>query len=287
MDVHAPHRHGRFLRGNALKSRFRANRRHTMVSAHRGLWDPLPENSMAAIRAASLFEVIEIDVQLDRHGVPYLLHDPTLDRMTGVAGDAGGVDPSLRAGLRLRQGAGGDAARMTEEHVPTLDEAFRALDRTGAVFDLDVKRPQDVEAVAAAVAGLGCQDLATLKIDVATPKDIARLVALEEAYDIMVVAKIRLASRDDLPLVVSLREADVAAVEVWFDDLNLLGRATAFAGDLMRFGTYTLNDVHCAGLSDARALRDPGAVWGRLLNAGIRLIMTDQPEALSRYLMTR
>lgn len=287
MDVHAPHKHGRFLRGTTQKARFRANRRHPMVCAHRGLWDPLPENSLAAIRAAARFDVVEIDLRLDANGTPYLMHDETLDRMTDGAGSADGADPSILAGLRLREGAGGPSQTVTDEPVPTLDDAFKALDGTGAIFDLDVKRAEDIEAVGEAVAALGCQDLATLKMDVESTDDIARLVATEERHDIMVMAKLRLSSRDDLPLVVALREADVAAVEIWFDDLNLLRRATSFAGDLMRFGTYTLDDVHCAGLSDDRARRDPGAVWGRLLGAGIRLIMTDEPEALSRYLLTR
>lgn len=287
MDVHAPHKHGRYSRGTTQKARFRANRRQPMVCAHRGVWDPLPENSLAAIRAAARFDVVEIDVRLDANGTPYLMHDPTLDRMTDGSGSANGADPAMLAELRLREGAGGPSQTVTTEPVPMLDDAFKALDGTGAIFDLDVKRASDIEAVAEAVAGLGCQDLATLKMDVEQPGDIARLVAMEETYDIMVMAKLKLSSRDDLPLVVSLREADIAAVEIWFDDLNLLRRATAFAGDLMRFGTYTLDDVHCAGLSDQVARRDPGAVWGRLLGAGIRLIMTDEPEALSRYLLTR
>ncbi|MEL7150570.1 MAG: glycerophosphodiester phosphodiesterase family protein [Pseudomonadota bacterium] len=287
MDVHAPHRHGRFLRGTTLKARFRANRRHTMVSAHRGLWDPLPENSLAAIRAAATCDVVEVDVRLDQQGTPYLMHDDTLERMTGADQGAADVSCADLAELRLREGAGGPDAPATDEPVPTLDQAFQALDGTGAIFDLDVKRAEDIEAVANSVAALGCQDLATLKMRVETTEDIAKLVALEEQFDIMVIAKIALRSGDDLPLVVSLREADVAAVEVRFDDLNLLRRATSFAGDLMRFGTYTLDNTHCCGLSDTRALRDPGAVWGRLLGAGIRLIMTDQPEALSRYLLTR
>lgn len=287
MDVVAPHNHGRYARGVAQKARFRANRNVPMVSVHRGLWNALPENSLAAVRAAAPWDVVEVDVRVDGAGTPYLMHDRTLDRMTGEAASANGVDPALRARLCLKEGTGGAEAAYTEETVPTLEEAFRALEQTGAIFDLDVKRAEDLDAVGATVAALGCQDLATLKIDVTSRADVAALVALEERYDIMVMAKIQLHSAADLPLVISLREADVAAVEVGFSDLNLLHRATSFGGDLMRFGTYTLDDVHCCGLSDGYALQNPNAVWGRLLDAGIRLIMTDRSEALSRFLMTR
>ncbi len=275
------------LRGRALKAWFRARSSQPLVSVHRGLWQPLPENSLAAIRAAHRWDVVEVDVRLDQDGTPYLMHDATLERMTGETTSSAELLATHRSHLRLRAGAGGPKAPLTDEPVPTLADAFDALDASGAVFDLDVKRADEIETVATAVAALGCQDLATLKMDVANEADIARLVALEKRFDMMVMAKLHLRSRDDLALVVALREADVAAVEIAFDDLNLLRRATSFAGDLMRFGTYTLDEMHCCGLSDSLALKDPGAVWGRLLGAGIRLIMTDQPEALSRYLMTR
>ncbi|MEM6385517.1 MAG: glycerophosphodiester phosphodiesterase family protein [Pseudomonadota bacterium] len=287
MDVRAPHQHGRYLRGTTQKARFRRNKRLPMVSVHRGLWNSLPENSLSAIRAAARWDVVEIDVRLDRDGTPYLMHDRTLDRMTGASGDANGADPAVLQQTRLRAGMGGPAAALTEQPVPTLDAAFGALDQTGAIFDIDVKRAEDLHAVGATIAALGCQDLGTLKIDIASREDVAALVDLERQYDIMVMAKLKLLSEDDLPLVVALREADVAAVELRFDDLNLVKRASSFAGDLMRFGTYTLDAVHCGDLSDSYALRNPRAVWGRILDAGIRLIMTDQPEALSRYLMTR
>lgn len=287
MDVHAPHLHGRFLRGTTLKARFRAHRRQTMVCAHRGHWGPLPENSLAAIRAANRCDMVEVDVRLDATGTPFLFHDETLDRMTQVSGAADGVDPGFLSELRLYEGAGGASAPLTEEPVPKLEASFEALAGTGAFFALNVARDDQIEAVGDAVARLGCQELAILQLDVRSADDIARLVALEERSNIMTSARIVLRTRDDLALVVSLREADVAAVEVQFEDLNLLRRTTAFTGDLMRFGTATLDGSHCMGLSDSLALRDPSAVWGRLLDAGVRLIKTDQPEALARYILTR
>lgn len=271
----------------SMKARFRANRRHVMISVHRGHWNPLPENSLAAVRAAALYDVVEIDVHLDANGTPYLMHDDTWNRMTGHPVASVDADPELRADLTLRAGAGGPDAEPTDEPIPTLDQAFRALDGTGAIFDIDVKRPQDIEPVAETIAALGCQDLGTLKVDVASAEDVHDLVDLERRYDIMVIAKVDLCRKKDLALVVALREADVAAAEVWFNDLNLLASATAFAGDLIRFGTYTLDPVHCLGLSDARALKAPRAVWGQLADAGLGLIMTDRSEALSRYLLTR
>ena len=272
---------------SAMKARYRSNRRQVMVAAHRGDWDPLPENSLAAVRAASRWGVVEVDVRLDRRGVPILMHDQTVLRMTGEAIPTDALTAETCRGLTLRAGAGGTGARMTDECVPTLDEAFAMIDGTGAVLDLDVKRMEHVEAVARSISALGCQDLATLKVPVRSIEDIAHLVELERTHDIMCVARLELAAKSDLALVVALREADAAAVDIDFHDVNLLASATAFASDLIRFGVSTLEARHSQGLSDTRALQDPRAVWGRLITAGVRSILTDQPDRLSRYLLTR
>lgn len=272
---------------SAMKSRFRTRRRGVMVTAHRGHWDPAPENSLAAIRAANGWDAIQIDIRVDRFGTPFLMHDQNLLRMTGQMVDASDVTPDDRRAFRLRSGAGGAHQAATDERIPTLEEAFAVLEGTPAFFDLDVKRREDLETVAATVASLGCQDRAALKVEVQSVDDVATALELERRYDIMVVAGIQLRAKADLALIVALREADIAAVEAGFHDVNLLASAAAFASDLIHFGTTTLNTRHHCGLSDNLALSNPRATWGRLTAAGIRRIMTDEPQALSRFLLTR
>ena len=36
--------------------------------------------------------------------------------------------------------------------------------------------------------------------------------------------------------------------------------------------------------NDQQALKNPAAVWGKLIDRGISVIMTDEPEALIKYL---
>ena len=60
--------------------------------AHRGAGKLAPENTLAAFRlgAAHGYRAFECDVKLSADGVPFLLHDTTLDRTTperGVAGE--------------------------------------------------------------------------------------------------------------------------------------------------------------------------------------------------------
>lgn len=236
----------------------------------------MPENSRAAIRAGAHLEVVEIDLQLDAGGRPFLMHDDTLSRMTGHDADTGGASPDVIADLRLREGEGGPDAPLTLEAIPRLEDAFAALSSTDAIFDLDVKHARDIEAVAREVVRLGRQDLATLKVDVDQPGDIEALRALEDAHGIMVMAKTFLRGPADLDLVERMRDADVAAAEVWFADLAILEEACARARPSLRIGTYTLDPVHCCGLNDTRAGKDPDAVWGALAGAGVGQIMTDR-----------
>ena len=60
--------------------------------AHRGAGKLAPENTLAAFRlgAAHGFRAFECDVRLSADGIPFLLHDATLERSTsghGLAAD--------------------------------------------------------------------------------------------------------------------------------------------------------------------------------------------------------
>ncbi len=62
--------------------------------AHRGAGKLAPENTLAAFRygAAQGYRMFECDVKLSRDGVPFLLHDATLDRTTNGRGVGGEQD---------------------------------------------------------------------------------------------------------------------------------------------------------------------------------------------------
>ena len=55
----------------------------------------------------------------------------------------------------------------------------------------------------------------------------------------------------------------------------------------MALWVNTLDSVACAGFTDTAALADPDAVWGRLIDAGISVIQTDEAAALTSYLAAR
>eukprot|EP01047_Picozoa_sp_COSAG01_P025628 COSAG01_NODE_1626_length_9689_cov_12.495412_6_plen_97_part_00 len=63
-----------------------ADPRQLRVGAHRGAMCYAPENTLAAFEAAILHGVyrIECDVRSTRDGVLVLMHDPAVDRTTGM-----------------------------------------------------------------------------------------------------------------------------------------------------------------------------------------------------------
>ncbi len=265
------------------RARLAAAAEGPLVIAHRGCWGPLPENSAAAIAAAAAFDVIEIDVRLMADGTPYLIHDDTLARMIGMPLAADGLAEADRQGARLLAGAGGATATPTDHTLPTLEEALSA-GGPNAIFDLDVKRAEDIPHVAAWMERHPARSRATLKVATRTPEDIGALQALEARHGITVMAKVDVEGPDQIHLLGKIARAEVAAAEIWFPEIEL-ARAASAAGPVLT--TYTLDEAHCAGLSDTRAKADPGPVWGTLLDAGIRGIMTDLPHGLAAFYASR
>lgn len=59
--------------------------------AHRGAGKLAPENTLAAFRLGAQhgYRMFECDAKLSADGVPFLLHDATLERTTNGRGTAG------------------------------------------------------------------------------------------------------------------------------------------------------------------------------------------------------
>ncbi|KAF5562227.1 glycerophosphoryl diester phosphodiesterase [Fusarium phyllophilum] len=100
--------------------------RQCAIVAHRGLWKEAPENSLLSIRRAikAGYNIVEIDVRRTADGEFVLLHDITLDRMTGV--DRKPEELTLRelTSLPHRNRDGGPNNPFTNEKLPSLRDVF-------------------------------------------------------------------------------------------------------------------------------------------------------------------
>ena len=76
-------------RSAALRKKLLDPNGEVMVASHRAAHAKYPENSIDAIREAIRLQVdiIEIDVKVSKDGVPFLMHDRTMNRTTNGKGD--------------------------------------------------------------------------------------------------------------------------------------------------------------------------------------------------------
>lgn len=108
--------------------------------AHRGGTERYAENTRGAFRYASSVGVSrwETDIQFDATGVPYVLHDSTLDRTTNWTGPASAVDLSAARAKGLRTDDG--------QYVPSLYEVLTDAAARGATVFAELKtRPTTAE----------------------------------------------------------------------------------------------------------------------------------------------
>lgn len=232
--------------------------------AHRGAGKLAPENTMAAFRlgASYGYRAFECDVKLSADGVPFLLHDSTLQRTTSGHGPAAAL--SWHA-LSLLDAGGWHSRAYAGEPLPSFESIARFCLRNGFALDLEIKPSPGVEretghVVAAAAAALFRGS--TLPPLLTSFQPDALQGALEAA--------------PELPrglLLDTLRAG-------WLDEAKAL-RCVAVVTNYSMIDEATLATLHGAGL---RALvytvNDPAQVK-RLEELGIDGIVTDAVDRFS------
>ena len=126
--------------------------------AHRGAGKLAPENTLAAFRLGASYgwRAFECDVKLSADGVPFLLHDATLERTTNASGTAGERPWSELS--RLDAGSWHSAA-FAGEPPPSLQAIARFLQANGYTLDLEIKPTPGTEAHTGAVVAAEVQRL--------------------------------------------------------------------------------------------------------------------------------
>lgn len=123
--------------------------------AHRGAGKLAPENTLAAFRlgAAHGYRAFECDVKLSGDGVPFLLHDATLERTSSGTGTAG-----QRPWAELSQlDAGGWHSRgYAGETMPTLEAIARYVQRNAFALNIEIKPTPGEERATGLAVGAAC-----------------------------------------------------------------------------------------------------------------------------------
>jgi glycerophosphoryl diester phosphodiesterase len=126
--------------------------------AHRGAGKLAPENTLAAIRrgAAHGFRAFECDVKLSADGVPFLLHDATLERTTDGQGTAGEL--SWTELSQLDAGSWHSPAHAGEP-LPTLRAIARWVQANGSLLNIEIKPTPGLEQATGEAVGRACRSL--------------------------------------------------------------------------------------------------------------------------------
>ena len=232
--------------------------------AHRGAGKLAPENTLAAFRvgAAHGFRAFECDVKLSADGVPFLLHDATLERTTSGHGAAAALPWSELS----RLDAGGWLGRTwAGEPMPSFAAIARYCLRNAFALNVEIKPSPGVE------------------------RETGRVVAAEAAA--------RWASTTPLPLLSSFRpdalegarEGAAALPRAllldtlragWLDEARTLG-CVAVVFNCALVDAAVLAQVHGAGLGACVYTVNDPAEARRLDALGIDGIITDAVDRFS------
>ena len=121
--------------------------------AHRGAGKLAPENTLAAFRLGAQYgyRAFECDVKLSADGVPFLLHDATLERTSngvGAAGERGWCE------LSMLDAGGWHSRRYAGEPLASLQAIAAFVQRNGFALDLEIKPSPGYDALTGAVVAL-------------------------------------------------------------------------------------------------------------------------------------
>ncbi|KAF5706932.1 glycerophosphoryl diester phosphodiesterase [Fusarium mundagurra] len=262
--------------------------RQCAIVAHRGLWNEAPENSLLSIRRAieAGYNVVEIDVRRTADGEFVLLHDITLDRMTGVDRKPEELTLDELISLPLRNRDGGPDNPFTEEKLPSLRDVFE-LTRNKIYIHLDIKHRHVIPEVLAYAQKMSIEKQVDFWADLKTEDDVAWIQANITIHDVAFIARTHLEHdnwREQARLALELKPL---ICEASFRDISQVDAMKQLFHDAgIALWVNTLDSVASPGFTDSAALKDPDTVWGRLLRAGFSAIQTDEMAALRSFLNT-
>ena len=232
--------------------------------AHRGAGKLAPENTLAAFRLGAQhgYRAFECDVKLSADGVPFLLHDATLERTSSGRGSA--ADVPWRELSRLD--AGGWHGRVfAGEPPPSLEGIAAYCIRNGFALDIEIKpTPGDEARTGRAVAA----EAARLWEGQSLPPLLSsfRPDALQTARD----------AAPHLPRALLLD----ALRDGWFEQAQALGCA-AVVTDFRIMDAALLAKLHGAGLRALVYTVNDLAEARRLHALGIDGLITDAVDRFS------
>ncbi|AJF68416.1 glycerophosphodiester phosphodiesterase [Streptomyces vietnamensis] len=238
------------------------------VFAHRGASSTAPENTLVSDEVARRggAKWIENDVQPSKDGVPYILHDATVDRTT----DGTGTLRSLTSAQLDALDAGSWFAPVfAGTRIPTLAAQLADLRTRGGNLLLEIKGRQteaEVARIVQEVRDQGMTDRVFVQSFDVTSLRLAHELAPELPLGLL---------RDNL-------DADPVAVA---EDLHLAAYNVSDKGLSVR--PSAVDELHAAGIAVNVWTVNGAARWKVLDELGVDGVITDRPTELTGWIAGR
>lgn len=232
--------------------------------AHRGAGRIAPENTLAAFRLGAQhgYRMFECDVKLSSDGVPFLLHDATLERTTSGRGAA--ADHTWSSLSQLDAGQW-HSRSYAGEPLPALENIAHYCLRNGYFLNIEIKPTPGLESKTGEVVA---QHAARLWANAAVPPLLSsfRPEALQAAQ----------AAQPTLPRALLLNDLWTG----WLETALVLGCA-AVIGHQALWDTSALTQARSAGFRVLSYTVNDEWAAQRLMNLGMDGIITDRVDLFS------
>lgn len=255
---------------------------YVLVASHRGNWQNHPENSLAAIQSCIDLgvDIVEIDVRKTKDGHLVLMHDSDVNRTTNGTGSVNSKTLAEIKQLLLVNRNG----RLSTERVPTLKEAMELakgkiivmIDKANDSFSITHEILKETETVSQALF------LEFYDYDEVIPAMSKSL--FENSLYVPRVKETK--GNKEKYLKPFIENEAAAAVELRFSTTNshtLSVIPQLKEANISIWMTALQNDM-VAGYTDQVSLTNPDLGWGKCIELGANVIMTDYPENLINYL---
>lgn len=234
--------------------------------AHRGAGKLAPENTLGAFRLGAQhgYRAFECDVKLSADGVPFLLHDATLQRTTSGHGLAAQL---TWAELSQLDAGSWHSRAYAGEPLPSLQAVARFCLRNGFALNIEIKPTPGTEAdTGREVALAAAQWWASAAPPLLSSFQPSALAAAREAAP-------------NLPRALLLDGLRAG----WLDEAKALG-CVAVVADHPSLDAAVIDQLHAAGMrAMSYTVNDPFTAQ-RLIGLGIDALITDAVDNFSAAL---
>lgn len=254
-----------------------------IVVSHRADWRNAPENSLQAIQNCIDMgvDMVEIDLKKTKDGHLILMHDKKIDRTTTGKGKPSEYTLDELRNFRLRNGAG----HKTDHLIPTLEEVMELC--KGKIM-VNIDKGYDYFKDAYAIL----EKTGTVKQCI-MKADLPFAQVKEENGDVlekMIFMPVVNLDKEGAEHIIDgyIRNLKPKAFELVFskDDVETCRLIQKARNSGAKVFINSLWPELCGGHDDDRAVekKQPDESWGWIMKQGAKLIQTDRPAMLIKYL---